>query len=210
MSDVFGKIAIERRALADMLAGLDDEQWKVPSLCSGWTVREVAAHLAMPFSLSLPKMMVKIVQKRGDFNRMADDWAKAEQRSNAELVELLRANAENRFKPPGFGPEAPLSDVVIHGQDIRRPLGLPTEVDADHASVVLDLLVSKQATKGFVDKGRFDGLELQATDTGWSYGQGAAVHGPAAALLSAMAGRRAVLAELSGDGVALLDARLKG
>ncbi|MBI4883771.1 MAG: maleylpyruvate isomerase family mycothiol-dependent enzyme [Actinobacteria bacterium] len=200
-------ISQERRDLADLLDGFTDEQWNTPSLCAGWRVREVVAHLAMPFSLSLPRMMLKMAATGFDFNRLSSTWAINEQRPNAELVGVLRANAENRFTPPGFGAEAPLTDVVTHGQDIRRPLGLPTAVAPAHAIVALDLLVSKKATRAFVKKGLLDGLAVAATDADWSHGSGAEIRGTSAALITAIAGRRVDIDELSGDGVSLLRTR---
>ena len=209
MDDGFAAIAAERRELADVLDGLTDPQWSTPSLCRGWRVREVVAHLLMPFELSLPRMVVKMVGNRFDFNRVSDRWAKAEDRPNAELVAVLRANAEHRFTPPGFGPEAPLTDVIVHGQDIKRPLGLATAVNPDHARVVLDLLVSKRA-KALAPKGLASGLQLGATDAAWMHGEGPAVRGTADALITVLAGRAAALDGLTGDGIGMLRSRLEG
>ena len=47
------EIAQERRDIADLLEGLTPEQWETPSLCSRWTVRELTAHLVVPFHVSL-------------------------------------------------------------------------------------------------------------------------------------------------------------
>ena len=210
MNDVFALIAVERRELADVLTGLSDEQWSHATLCSGWRVREVAAHLVMPFAVSLPKLLIKMVANGFNFDKVADKWAKTEQRSNAELAKSLRDNVDNRFKPPGFGPEAPLTDVVVHGQDIRRPLGIAHVIAPDSAKVVLDLLVTKKATKGFVKKGLIDGLRFESTDSGWSHGSGPTVSGTAEALILTLSGRTAALAELSGDGAAQMMTRLSG
>lgn len=98
--------------------------------------------------------------------------------------------------------------MLIHGQDIRRPLGITREFDPGRLRVSLDMLTSPRARLGFVAKGRLDGLHLQAMDLGWSAGTGLDVTGPAEALMLAMAGRRPALADLSGDGVAVLGARL--
>ncbi|MFM2072009.1 MAG: hypothetical protein RLZZ623_2272 [Actinomycetota bacterium] len=208
MNDVFAKVAAERRELADLLDGLTDEQWNAASLCAGWRMREVAAHVVMPFSLSLPRLFLKLAGNRFDFDRVADRWAKAEQRSNAELVSALRANVDHRFTPPGFGPEAPLTDAVVHGQDIRRPLGMATAVAPEHAVVVLDLLVSPKAARGFVRKGLVENLSLTATDADWTHGHGTPVIGSADSLITVLAGRSGAIDELSGDGVAMLRSRL--
>ena len=65
-------VAAERRDLASMLAGLTPEQWDAPSLCAGWRSREVIAHITMPYRLSTPRILLKMVKARGNFNRMSD------------------------------------------------------------------------------------------------------------------------------------------
>jgi uncharacterized protein (TIGR03083 family) len=209
MTDTFELIAVERRATADLLDSLTDVQWASASDCAGWDVRQVVAHLVMPFSLSIPRMVVKLAAKRFDFNRLADEWARNERRSNAELVATLRANAEHRFTPPGLGPEAPLADIVVHTQDIVRPLGIDRRVPDEAAAVILDFLVSPKATRGFLPKGLTDGLALAATDAEWRSGSGAAVAGPGVALIRALTGRRQAFDELRGDGVDVLRSRLR-
>jgi uncharacterized protein (TIGR03083 family) len=207
---IYGMISVERIGLAELLDGLTEEQWATPSLCTGWRVREVAAHLVMPFSISLPGLLVRLARARFDFDRVADEWARAERRPNGELARVLRANAGHRFHPPGLGPEAPLTDVLAHGEDIARPLGIGRDIPAAHAAVALDFLVSPKATRGFLPKGLVDGLGLEAVDIGWRHGGGATVFGTAAALLLALLGRSLPEGEISGDGVAILRSRWTG
>jgi uncharacterized protein (TIGR03083 family) len=208
MDLVFAMIADERRLTADLLDELTDEQWNTQSLCAGWRVREVAAHLLMPFSLSVPRMLLKLAANRFDLNKVSDHWARDEQRSNAELAAALRSYDNDRFTPPGLGPEAPLTDIVVHTQDMCRPLHIDRAVPADRAEVVLDFLVSPKATRGFIPKGLTDGLQITATDTGWRHGSGAEVSGSAIDLMLAISGRPVATATLSGDGVELLRTRL--
>jgi uncharacterized protein (TIGR03083 family) len=207
MVDVFDLITQRRQSLADELSGLTAEQWETPSLCAGWTVRNVAAHLAMPLEMGLPKMFVKILAAGFDFNKAADRIARTESRPGPELVEVLRTHAAKRFSPPGFGPEAPLTDVFVHGQDIRRPLGMGYSLPDDQARIILDLLVTPKAAKAFSKKGAVDGLQFRATDLDWSHGNGAEVSGTAEALIMTLSGRASVIDELTGDGVATLRAR---
>ena len=201
-------IAAERTGLAEELRGLTDEQWATPSLCTGWTVRNVVAHLLMPFHVSIPKMVWMMARNSFDFDRVSDRYAKSESRPTTELVDDLRANALHRFKPPGFGPEAPLTDAVVHGQDIRRPLGLAHPIAEDHARVVLDLLVSPKAAKGFGKKGLVTGLRLEVDELDWSHGSGPVVAGAAEPLIMTLAGRTAALDELTGPGLEELRRRM--
>ncbi len=207
MTDIHQLISTERVSLADTLDGFTEEQWNTPSLCAGWTVRNVAAHLAMPFEVSLPRLMIKMIGARGDFNQVANRVALEDPRPGPELSAVLRANARTQFKPPGFGFEAPLSDVVLHGQDICRPLGIVRPVPAEAAAIVAGLCVSPKAQRGFVKKGITEGLRFEASDVDWSHGDGALVRGPAVSIAMAITQRASGFDELDGDGVAVLRSR---
>lgn len=201
-------IAEQRRAVADLVEGLTEEQLATPSLCGDWTVRVVAAHLTVPFTFSLPRV-VGVLATSG-FNFDAANTKMARQRAElpmAEIVECLRANAEHRFTPPGMGLGAPLTDTIVHGQDMRRPLGIVSELASEPVAAALDF-VTTGTPKGFMARGRLQGLRLVATDQDWSAGEGDEVRGPGEALLLAATGRPAALDDLEGDGVAVLRARL--
>lgn len=208
MSDeVLAMIAEQRRDLADLLDGLTDAQWETPSLCEGWRVREVVAHLVMPFSLPMWRFGLELIAKLGNFNRVMDERARAERRPNAELVEVLRANADTRFLPPGPKPHARmLTDVVVHGQDIARPLGIKRTVPAAHAEVVLTLLIHR-AMQMFGGGVITDGLSFVSIE-GRRWGEGAEVTGTSEALITTLARRPAAIDELRGAGVPLLRERL--
>lgn len=207
--DLFAEIADERRRTADVLASLTPEQMRTPSLCDAWTVRDVAAHLLMPLITPGPKFGVALISHRLNFSRTSEALtADVAQRSDADLVAGLRDNAASRFTPPGLGPQAPLTDVVIHGQDIRRPLGLGREFPPERLAVVLEFLTGPDARRGFVPAARTRGLRFVATDLDWSVGSGAEVIGPGEAVMMAVAGRAVALDDLTGAGVADLANRL--
>jgi len=199
---VWDDVADERRSLADVLEGLTDEQWAADSLCAGWTVKAVAAHVTTIFHVSTPMFLLKAVTS-GGLGRASRKMAVREEadRSTSDIVGELRANAEHRFTPPGLGPEAPLADIVMHGQDIRRPLGIEREIPDQTARAILDLLVSKKG-KFARPPGGFDGLRFEATDAEWSSGSGPTVSGSSEALLMAIGGRGAAADDLAGDGLA--------
>ena len=183
-------IVAERRELADMLAALAPPEWDRPSLCAGWRVREVVAHMTMPFRYSTAKFGLELARSGGNFTAMSDRVAKrdAGAMSAAELTAALRDNAEHGWQPPGGAPEAPLTHDVIHGLDFTVPLGLGRKVPADRLRLVLDAVTSPQALKHFgVD---LAGIRLVADDLDWSFGAGEALSGPAQNLLLAIAGRR--------------------
>jgi uncharacterized protein (TIGR03083 family) len=216
-SDVttFDMIADERRAMADLLDELSVEQLTTASLCTGWRVHDVAAHVVMVLEISPGEFLRTLVTKRGSFDRantaLTAKWAK---RSPATLAEDLRRLATSRFTPPGEGPAAPLSDHLVHDLDIRRPLGIDRPIPTDRLRIALDFLVAFKPLPGapgptLVPKGLLDGLRLEADDIDWSHGRGAQVQGAADDVLLAITGRPAGAQRLTGAGAGTLTRRLR-
>ncbi len=204
--DVEVRVGRERERLLTVLEGLDDAGWRTPSLCAGWSVRDLAVHLLMPYELSMPRFLALLARSRFSFDRTADRWARTDRRSPAEVVAALRDTGHRTFQAgPGAPPEAPLSHLVIHAQDVYRPLGVPSPTDPDDARIALDQLTGRRS----LAPGLLDGLAFTATDTTWRYGTGLPVSGPATALLTTLAGRTAALDELTGDGVPSVRTRLR-
>ena len=205
--DLLTEIAAERLAVADMLDSLTDEQWNTPSLSAGWTVKNVVAHLAMEWNYSIPKVAWKMLKARGNFDKVSDQIAKTDgaKYTTRQLADQVRANLTHPFKPPGAGYDAPLTDWVIHGLDIRRPLGIERDIPADRMRVVLDTGTGPKARKFFGND--ISGVRYVASDLGWSHGDGPEVTGSAQDVGLFIAGRLAGLDRLTGEGVAVLRAR---
>ncbi|OBF54230.1 DinB family protein [Mycobacterium sp. 852002-53434_SCH5985345] len=196
----------ERADLADFLATLTPQQWNAPSLCSKWTVKEVVAHVVSYEELG-PLALLK---------RFAKGWVvRANQvgvdefagLSARQLLDFLRAHLQPRGLTAGFGGMIALVDGTIHHQDIRRALGRPRSVPADRLERVLGLVPGNPRLGA---GRRIRGLRLRATDVDWEHGRGPEVTGPGEALLMAMSGRPAALADLAGPGLDTLAARLPG
>jgi uncharacterized protein (TIGR03083 family) len=201
-------IEYERLSLADFLDGLEPAEWAVPSLCPDWTVREVVAHLTLPTRTSLFGMVAGMLRARGDFHRMTATSARARAAAfpPAELIRQLRETAASTRRMPGSGPLTPLVDILVHGQDIVRPLARPRSMPAEPATAAL-AFVADVAFYGAPE--RLAGLTLIATDTGHTLGPGPEpVRGSTDDLLLVATGRPAGLAGLSGPGVARLSSRL--
>ncbi len=170
-------------------------------------MHDVVAHLVAPLEVSLPRFALAVLVAGGNFDRANDRVTRRlARRPFAELVDVLHRGADARFTPPGSGPEAPLVDVLVHGLDVRRPLGLRREVPHHRARTALTFLVGAPA--GFVPKGALDGLRFVADDLDWSHGTGPTVSGDADALLLACTGRTAALEFLRGDGAPVLRERI--
>ena len=202
-ADVDARVRTERTHLLHVLDGLDEEQWRSPSLCAGWSVRDLVVHLLMPYELSRGGFLRMMLRARFDFDRAADRWATTDPRSPAEVVAGLRATGHRRFAVPGAPAEAPLSHLVVHAQDVYRPLGVPSPTEPENAAIVLGQLTSPRARRS-LPPGVLDRTAFAATDTDWRHGAGPQVTGPASALLSAISGRTAALTDLGGEGLARL------
>jgi len=198
--EVWRAIDGERVSLADLLDRLGDQEWETRSLCAGWRVRDVAAHLTMAQAGLFP-VAVAAVRARGNFDRMIHDSAVRQARRVPvrEYAPRLRAMAGSRRKAPGVSHLEPLIDVLVHGQDIAIPLGRPRSMPVRAAVAAADRvwpsLYPWRAGR------KLSGFRLAATDCSWSAGDGLLVEGPISTILLLLTGRRAGLAQLSGPGV---------
>ncbi len=204
MDDPFSIIATERRAFADTLEALTPEQWATPSLCEGWTVKDVAAHLLMGPTASMPEFVVAMATSRFDFHRANRKLtAKRADQPTGKIVALIREHADSRFTPPRQDWHAPLMDLFIHRLDCLVPLGIPTGRPLAPWTDILDFLL-ESATQRFFARSQAPDVTLVATDLKWSHGTGPRVQGTVETLGLALSGRTAGIAGLSGPGTAVL------
>lgn len=207
-------VAQERLDLAETLDELTDAEARTPSLCRGWSVQDVAAHVVMVLQVSTPEFLKVLLRSRGSFdganNRLTERWSR---RGIRELTDALRQEADSTFAPPGAGPDATLADTVIHGMDIREPLGRERQVPPTAALTSLDFLVNLNLPAGqpgptLIPRKLLDGLHLFADDLDWEHGAGRAVHGSGQHLLLAVTGRLVGARQLTGPGASILLGRL--
>ena len=193
----------QRASLADLIEAMTPEQWETPSLCEGWRVGDVAAHLTLAHT-SWSTVMVEIVRARGSFDRMVHDTAvRAGGEPPAVYAERLRAMVGSRRRAPVVSPLEPMLDTIVHGQDMAIPLGIARPVPAQAAAVA----AQRAWDMGFPfgAKRRLRGLRLEADDTDWAVGEDAPVVGPICALLLLVTGRTAAaVPHLTGAGTPLL------
>lgn len=200
-----------RLDLADALAGVDATAWDTPSLCDGWRVRDVVGHLLSTAegAFTVRRALPGFIRHGFNVDAFIDHDARSRgQAEPADLLGRLRGSAGSRVAPPGFHPADLLTDVIVHEQDVFRPLGIVRPPMPRALLVVLRRSVPKGPP--LRTRERAAGLWLHATDLDWSHGDnahGKAVTGPATALLLALTGRAAALADLSGPGVPTLGER---
>lgn len=196
----------EREDLADLLADLTLDEWNAASLCKGWRVRDVVAHLFAYEELSVSQLLGLCLLGRFDIDRVNElALAPIRDMPPALLVATARAHLTPRRLTAGIGAQSALMSTMIHQQDIRRPLRRPRTIPTERLQAALgDALRSPTLGARRVRHG----LRLVATDLRWSSGGGPEIRGPAEALLLCLAGRRDALADCSGPGLLELRERL--
>ena len=200
-------IHVERMALAQDLAELSEAQWAKASLCERWTVEEVVAHLTAGASTTMWRWLLSMTTARFDSD-LHNDRQLAKRRGPTP-EETLR-----RFREVVAGPAGPsrhtaawLGEVVVHGEDIRRPLGLVRTPPVATTTAVARFYASRNFT--VASNTAIEGLRVEATDGPFNTGSGELLRGPTLSLVMAMAGRAAACEDLEGDGAAVLRARLR-
>ena len=205
MTDTFALIALQRRAVADVLESLSAEEWQAPSLCDGWRIQEMAAHLTMPFRVGNPRFFLSVIGAGGSIPKVMNRFALAHGgEPPASLIAYLRDNAESRFVPPTFPDVASLNEIVVHGFDVSIPTGRHVEVPEEVSRLVLDYLVSPKVGYVHSTKGLANGVHLVSTDSTWSWGSGPEVTGTNFGLIMLLARRPIGFDHVNGDGVDLI------
>jgi uncharacterized protein (TIGR03083 family) len=172
--------------LADVLDA-EPVTWDAPTLCAGWQVRHLVAHVTMPARLSPEQFGADMAAAGGDFGVLSDTVAARDAAlPAAELLGALRSPALHGWQPPGGGVTGALSHAVVHSLDVTVALGRPPVAPADAVTAVLDVVTAADGAWFGVD---LTGVRLEATDTGWAWGSGDAVRAAGGSLVALLAGR---------------------
>lgn len=205
--DIWRAIDEQRIRLTDLLDGLSDEQWRTPSLCAGWTVRDVAAHLTLA-QAQLPEILADFLRHPAGMKRGIRDSAlrRSAVLSTGEIVARIRGMVGSQQHIAVVTCRETLIDILVHSQDIAIPLGVDLPLRPDAAAEA----ASRVWRSGypFWARRRFAGFRLSATDADWSAGAGRPVRAPIAAILLLLTGRTVALRRVSGDGAPALVSHL--
>ena len=193
--DIWRNIDEQRAGLADLLEGLDTQQWPSPSLCEGWRVRDVAAHLTHSH-MGPGRVLVEALKSGFRFDPMIKRLALEDKRSQADIVAALRAMVGSRKRIIGSSEIDPLIDVLVHTQDIVVPLGIDRPMPAAAAAAAANRLWHSRFPIN--PQSRLKGIRLTATDADFAVGEGYEVKAPIRDILMVLTGRRT---EIS-DGIA--------
>jgi len=195
----------ERRDMAETWSALSADQWAASSWCEGWSVHHTAGHILAAAEQTPANFYKEMISAGFRFNAFADRAARRlGSLGPEELVRRLRARSTTTNPPPA-PVLAMLGEIVVHGEDIRRPLGLQHRSPEAALVAVADSYRKSNLLIGA--KRRIAGLRLRATNSEWVSGDGPEVVGPLTSLVVAMAGRKGALADLSGEGLAILSTR---
>lgn len=195
-AEVRAAVEAEYLALADLLEQMDDERWETPSLCEGWRIREVVAHMIMPARYSEEEFNAELRACSFDFGVLSDKVAARDAALPAsELVAGLRGPVLHDWRPRGSVYDA-LNHAVIHGLDIAVPLGASGRVPPGTVTTVLDGLTGDGVAEFFGVSA--EGRMLRATDVDWSFGAGSELRGTGEDLVLALTGRTVPPGRLEG------------
>ena len=193
----------EQADFATLLRNLTAEQWATPSLCAGWSVHDVVIHIANHAHTTTRERIAQLARARLSETRQMDAFRA---RSPDDLIDWLSSPA-TLGGPTNILTQ--LGELVVHQQDVRRPLGIARDIPAERLSVLLDFGLTRIGSASVANsRRRTKDLRLVATDIGWSAGNGPEIRGPAEAIFMATNGRRTAIADLCGDGRELLAYRL--
>jgi uncharacterized protein (TIGR03083 family) len=180
-------VARTYEALADLLAAGPAGTWDAPSLCAGWQVRHVVAHVTMPARLTGEQFGAEMAAAGGDFGRLSDTVAARDGAlPAAELLAALRSPVLHGWQPPGGGAAGALAHAVIHALDVTVALGRPPVAPAEAVVAVLDQLTAADGAFFGID---LTGVRLEAADTAWSWGNGDVVRADSGPLVALLSGR---------------------
>lgn len=202
---IWTDIHSERAQMAQTLAGLSPDQWAAASWCAGWSVQDAAGHILAAAEQTPANFFRELAGAGFRFHVFTDRGARRLGAIGpAELVRRLQARTSTTNSPPG-PVIAMLGEIVVHGEDIRRPLGLKHQPTERALVAVADSYKNSNLLIG--SKRRISGLRLRSTDVEWAHGDGPEVTGTLSSLILAMSGRKGVHGELDGEGVAMLASR---
>jgi uncharacterized protein (TIGR03083 family) len=208
---IWAAIDAHRLRVADLLDQLTDEQLRQPSLCQGWTVRDVAAHLTLQ-QVGWGAGLAMILRYRGDVDRAIRESARerAAALPTGRIIEQIRGMVGSRRHNAGVTHRETLIDILVHGQDIAVPLGRDLHIPAASAVAAVTRMWTMRFPPPFPATRKMQGFRVVATDTEWSAGEGPEIRAPIGAILLVSCGRLVALPQFAGPGAAGLAVRLRG
>lgn len=179
----------ERAWLADLLESLPQEAWQHPSLCEGWTVRDVGAHLTFAHA-RVRDLLWPAIRAGFRYDALVRDTALRSPLTHEEIVATLRGFVGSRRRVAFITDVEPLIDILVHIQDICRPLGIDHPMPPAAAAAAAERALSTpRPLRRWKPP---PGVRMIATDVDWCYGTGDEVRKPMRFHLLTLTGRETV------------------
>ena len=206
-TEIWAAIDAQRHRTIDLLDSLTPAEWAAPTLCTAWSVKDLAGHLVWQRDASylsgLPAMVAAMVRARGDIATTTCDLAKrwAEARTVDQLRADVRGLPGHHRHVIGTTDINHLIDAIVHTQDVGIPLGRGLDADPAAAALAADSTWSMPKKFTLPPTPLMVAYRWRATDTDWERGDGELIEGPMAAILCLLTGRAAASAFVSGPGL---------
>jgi uncharacterized protein (TIGR03083 family) len=205
MADLMPMVHADRKSLSEFLDTLAPGQWTAPTWCDKWNVQDLVGHLTAAGNITAAHFFGGFIKTGFNFDKFVEgDLRNFSGGSPADVKARYDKIIMSNHKPPGPAYVA-LGEIMVHVEDIRRPLGARGDHPAEHLVTLAERY--KKTGAPLRGKKRVEGLKLTATDVDWSSGEGPEVRGPCMSLILAMVGRTGALADCDGPGVETLRAR---
>lgn len=202
---IWSHVTAERLALLAILRDLAEDEWTRPSLCAGWRVQDVAGHVTASPQVRISDFPAMLVRGGFSYNKMI---LRDGQRRGQAPVEQILADHERlagvHRAPPMLTPLEPLLDILVHTQDIVRPLGREYVAPTDALLLAADR--ARQMALFVGSRGIIRSVRMVATDADWVRGKGPTLEAPMRELVMVCAGRAPDMTLVSGEGMELLRA----
>ncbi|MHA7283913.1 maleylpyruvate isomerase family mycothiol-dependent enzyme [Arthrobacter sp. TMS2-4] len=191
----------ERQALIRDLKSLTSQQWAQPSLCPGWDIHDVLAHLVDTAKTTRLGFVHQMITAKFDFDKASAHGITRERAATpkATLAEFDRVREATKTPPAALATR--LVEAIVHGEDIRRPLKITGSYPSESIEAALRYQLKTGVSMGGGKK-RAAGFRLRASDLNVSYGSGPEVEGTSLELLMAVSGRPVDKEDFSGKGAA--------
>lgn len=208
-AEIWQVIDAQRTSLADLLEDLSEQEWRHPSLCDGWTVRDVAAHLTLQ-QLGARAAIAMMARYRGDIDKAVRESAceRAAALSPRQIIAAIRATTGSRRHNFGVTYRETLIDALVHAQDVAIPLGRSHPMPPEAAAAAATRIWTMHWPPPFPASRAMRRFRVTATDIAWAAGHGPEVRAPISAILLLSAGRCTSRPDVTGDGAAELSDRL--
>jgi uncharacterized protein (TIGR03083 family) len=203
--DFTNMVIAERQSLSDFLGTVPDDKWSAPTWCPKWNVQDLVGHLIAAANITAPHFFGGFIKTGFNFDKFVEgDLRNYNSGSAADMQARFKDIIGSTRKPPGPAYVA-LGEIMVHGEDLRRPLGAKGDHPAEHLVALAETY--KKTGAPLRAKKRLEGLKLTATDVDWTAGEGPEVRGPCMSLILGMVGRTAALDDCEGDGLETLRSR---